>query len=187
MLIPFNPLKVAQAAAVLLKTEQGRRMSRLRLLKLLYIADRESLAERARPITGDKPVAMDHGPVLSHTYNLIKGQDFHSPQWDQFLQQAGSRDVQMVADPGVGKLTRYEIGKLQEVAARFKDANDWDIAEYTHTFEEWAKNRPGERSRNEIPLEDLLTATGRAEARDELLATARAESAFTRLISSAKR
>src|SRR5579863_1268163 len=32
MLIPFDPLKVAQAAAVLLKTEPNRCMSRLRLL-----------------------------------------------------------------------------------------------------------------------------------------------------------
>ncbi|HSZ59207.1 MAG TPA: Panacea domain-containing protein [Tepidisphaeraceae bacterium] len=93
MLIPFDPFKVTQAAAVLLKTEANRSMSRLRLLKLLYIADREALKERARPITGDRPVAMDHGPVLSHTYDLIKGTDFASPTWERYLRPVGSRDV----------------------------------------------------------------------------------------------
>ena len=71
MVIPFDTLKIVQAAAVLLKEEAGQ-MTRLRLLKLLYIADRESLAETLRPISGDDVVAMDHGPVLSSTYKLIR-------------------------------------------------------------------------------------------------------------------
>jgi hypothetical protein len=32
--------------------------------KLLYLADRESLKKTGRPITGDRVVAMEHGPVL---------------------------------------------------------------------------------------------------------------------------
>ena len=76
MILHFNITKTIQASAVLLKADPNHSMSRLRLLKLLYIADRESLTERARPITGDYPVAMDHGPVLSNTYNLIKGEDY---------------------------------------------------------------------------------------------------------------
>ena len=183
MLIPFAPIKIAQAAGVLLKAEPTKRMGRLRLLKLLYIADRESLVERARPITGDKPVAMDHGPVLSQTYNLIKGRDFASPEWDKYLRTEG-RDVELIEDPGVGKLTRYEITKLQEVSARFTESDDWTVAEITHAFPEWAKNRPEAGSAKPIPLDDLLDATGHAQHKQSLLATERAEAAFKRLISS---
>ena len=39
----FNISKAIEAAGVLLREEPSRRMSRIRLLKLLYIADRESL------------------------------------------------------------------------------------------------------------------------------------------------
>ncbi len=39
----FNFEKALQASAVLLNTAQSKRMSYLRLLKLLYIANRESL------------------------------------------------------------------------------------------------------------------------------------------------
>lgn len=39
-------------------------MSYLRMLKLLYLADRESLKETGHTITGDRVVAMEHGPVL---------------------------------------------------------------------------------------------------------------------------
>lgn len=186
MLVPFCAIKIAQAAAVLLKAEPTNRMGRLRLLKLLYIADREALAERARPITGDKSVAMDHGPVLSQTYDLIKGTDYASTEWAKYLRTEG-RDVHLIEDPGVGKLTRYEISKLQHVSARFIDSDDWTVAEITHEFPEWVKNRPEKGSSRPIPLDDLLDATGHAQDKERLLATERAESAFKRLISSVEK
>src|SRR6266480_2169456 len=100
MIIPFDPLKAAQAASVLLK-EEGGRMSRLRLLKLLYIADRESIAETLRPITGDEVVAMDHGPVLSMTYRFIcRRQAPGTAIWETYIVQDGLRDHVLVADPG---------------------------------------------------------------------------------------
>src|SRR5438105_4403367 len=61
----FNLKKTVQAAAEFLRHEPGKQMSRLRLIKLLYIADREALLETGRPITSDTIVAMKHGPVLS--------------------------------------------------------------------------------------------------------------------------
>ena len=73
MTFRFSFEKRLQAAGVLLGLD-GDRMERIRLLKLLYIADRELLAETGRTITGDRVVAMDHGPVLSQVYDLIKGQ-----------------------------------------------------------------------------------------------------------------
>ncbi len=151
MLIPFNMLKVAQAAAMLLRTDRSARMSRLRLLKLLYIADRELLAERGRPITGDRPVAMDHGPVLSRTYDLIKGEDVESSAWQQFLKPEGPRDIVVASDPGVGLLSRSEIAKLNDVAMRFEQWNDWSVAEFTHRFPEWRKSKPRKRSSLKIP------------------------------------
>jgi uncharacterized phage-associated protein len=186
MFIPFHPLKAAQAAAVLLKMETTRRMSRLRLLKLLYVADREALAERLRPIIGDRPVAMDHGPVLSHTYDLIKGQDAQSPLLEQFLRSVG-RDVEMTSDPGVGELSRYEISKLQTVAQRFQDLDDWTVAEATHAFPEWVKNRPAKGSSNFIPIDDLLAATDTLDRKREILEVESAEGAFDRLVASERK
>ena len=64
----FNFAKTLQASAVLLRRDD-KRMSRLRLLKLLYFADRELLVAKVRTITGDSVVAMKYGPVLSQTYD----------------------------------------------------------------------------------------------------------------------
>jgi len=43
-----------------------------KLLKVLYFADKEHLAQYGRLICGDSYVAMRHGPVPSGTYDLIK-------------------------------------------------------------------------------------------------------------------
>jgi uncharacterized phage-associated protein len=60
----FSEQKVAQMAAFFL--HEGRDcMPLLKLIKLLYLADRESLRLHGMPISGDLVVAMPHGPVLS--------------------------------------------------------------------------------------------------------------------------
>ena len=65
--------KTIEAAATLLRLAPYRRMSRKRLLALLYLADRESLKPTGRPIIGGRLVAMDYGPIHSEVYDFIKG------------------------------------------------------------------------------------------------------------------
>ena len=40
--------------------------------KVFFFADREHLLDWGRPISGDRYVAMEHGPVPSGIYNLVK-------------------------------------------------------------------------------------------------------------------
>src|SRR6266481_4115650 len=114
MAIRLNIPKAIQAASVLLKTDRCKRMSYLRLIKLLYIADRESLKETGRKITRDRTVAMKNGPVLSGIYDLIKGRHEAADEWSQKIRKDGYQ-VELVDDPGSGQLSRYEIKKLREV------------------------------------------------------------------------
>jgi len=158
MLIPFNTMKAIQAAAVLLKQADNRCMSRLRLLKLLYIADRQSIAETLRPITGDNVKAMDHGPVLDTIYDLITRKSEDTPLWERYITQNGLRDHQLVIDPGTGSLSEYEIIKLNAVSAERAGMKDYDIADETHKFPEWIKNQPPEGSWKPIPFQDVLDA-----------------------------
>jgi uncharacterized phage-associated protein len=184
MLTPFHLDKTIQATAALLKTSKATRMSRLRTLKLLYIAERESLKETGRTITGDRVVAMDHGPVLSTVYNLIKGQHADAATWDEFMRRDGEHDIQLLRDPGNGKLSRYEIEKISNVAERFEHYNDWALVEYTHSFPEWIKNKPESGSRRKIPLEDILTAIEMLDEKETLRQDAAGLTSVQRLFSS---
>src|SRR5262245_18254423 len=114
----LDTMKAIQAAAVLLREEHCERMGYLRLMKLLYIADRECLKEVGKPITGDRTVAMEHGPVLSNLLNIVKDEDGRSTEWRQFIRRE-TYWLELCEDPGTGELTRFEIRKLKEVAQRF--------------------------------------------------------------------
>src|SRR5437879_4780475 len=95
----FNLNKTIQAAAVLLEREPGERMNYMRLLKLLYLADRESLKDRGRPICGSPAFAMERGPVLGTVLDLIKGLDPDSDRWAEFIRK-DHYDVELEKSPG---------------------------------------------------------------------------------------
>lgn len=174
-------MKLVQATAVILRTETHAQMNYTKLLKLLYIADRESLKETERSITEDNPVAMDRGPVLSSTLNLINGCHAKAGTWERFIQRDiyNGYIVNLVADPGRGRLSRYEIAKLQEVAHRFAGQDEWDMIEHTHTFHEWQKNHVKGSSRP-IPLHDVLEAMGVADREDAIVAADKTARAYDR-------
>ncbi len=155
-------------------------MSYMRVLKLLYIADREALRETGHTITGDNAVAMKHGPVLSRLYDLIKGGNILAPQWDQYIKKDGYQ-ISLAQDPGNGTLSKYDIEKIEEVCTDHREMSDFEIVDKTHEFPEWIRNDPGESSRR-IPLEDILEAVGRADQRQAIEKDARAATSLTKLL-----
>lgn len=169
----------------MLRAEAGRRMSYLRLLKLLYIADRESLRERGRPIVGTRPVAMDYGPVLSEVLNLVKGEHADEAVWSEFIRKDGYA-VALEKDPGVLSLSRHEIARLTKTAEEYRNLDDWEIVAQTHEFDEWKNNRtPG--TSTTIPLEDILRAVGRGDEVESILEEAEETTALRRLLNSVPR
>jgi len=179
MYFHFGTRKIVEAVAVLLRSDPDHRMGRLRLLKLLYIADRESLREIGRPIVGTPLVAMDLGPVHKDVYDLIKGSHYGEEVWAQFIEPV-SLDIRLVADPGVLTLSRYEIDKLNETAATYREMEDEELATLTHGFEEWIKNHEPNTSKP-IPLEDVVRAVGRVDEEEEILKDAKRVAAFNKL------
>ena len=57
----FNERKVAQMAAFFLGRSPACRMSDFKLMKLLYLSDRQAMREFGRPISGDRLVRMTAG------------------------------------------------------------------------------------------------------------------------------
>jgi uncharacterized phage-associated protein len=159
MLIKFDTLKVTQAAGFLLKRYNGF-ITRRRLLKLLYIADRELIQQAHRPLTGDKAAAMDYGPVLTKTYDLLKGEAPGYEIWNRYIQQIAPFTHKLIEDPGIGKLSKLELGKLDEVTERYWWIDDDELSELTHAFPEWKRNQPPKGGRMCIPLEHVLEALG---------------------------
>ena len=181
MNLRFNFEKSVQAAAYLLHLDGGR-MERMRLLKLLYIADREMLSEVGRSITGDTGYAMNYGPVLSRVYNCIKGEDPNALDWEKQIQSEGHA-VRLVQNSSRDDLSRAEIGKLNEVTERFRNQDEWDISEHTHTFQEW-KDHYVKDSSASIPWEEMLKAQGASQMAESVVEDQMIADAFDNLLES---
>lgn len=135
----FDQEKTAQAAAVLTKFYGGR-LNYMKLIKLLYLGDRQSLVERGMPITGDAIVAMPHGMVVSRTLNLItEGPPrAETAQWNALISPPQNYEVALAqGEPKTDRLSRYEIRILTELAERFQHWDQWEIAKYTHDLPEY--------------------------------------------------
>jgi len=165
--------KAVQAACVLLEQTPSRSMSYLRLLKLLYVADRKAMESVHRPIIGTRVVAMRNGPLHSEVFNLIKKEHIDEPLWSEFIRKEGYLLTE-VKDPGVSELSRFEISVLTSVSEEFSQVDDWQLVEHTHCFPEWKKHYPdpAENTSQTFPLEDILDALGLAAEKSAILADA---------------
>jgi hypothetical protein len=161
----FNERKTAAAASLLLHLHgNGGRMQFIRLIKLLYLADRDAWARYGRPITGDSYYAMKQGPVLSETYNLIKAQGTQPGPWANKIEPSPGHSVKLVGEPDLGPLSNAEVAILEETHGRFRNVPTWGptglIKRLHRMLPEWKD--PGSSS-EEIDPEDILKAVGRGD------------------------
>jgi len=158
-MLKFREEKATQAAARLLQ-HRGGRMHYLKLLKLLYLADRRALVELGRPISYDLFVSMPHGPVLSRTYDLIAAEpDPESPSyWRRFISGPDAYAVQLLTDAVPSDhLSRAEEEILDRVFREFGHWDRWKLRDYTHSLPEYRD--PGGSSLP-IGIEEILLAQG---------------------------
>jgi len=140
-------------------------MPYLKLLKLLYIAEREYLAEEAKMIFGDRVVAMKFGPVLSNVYDLIKSEGDYAETWREYIHKTSGFNVILCKDPGYGDLCRAEQRKLNDVFERYGKMERFRLVELTHQFPEWLRNYQADAFSGSfpIPVEEILCAQGKRE------------------------
>lgn len=178
--VHFDTAKALQAAAALLRRESSRSMTRLRLMKLLYMANRRMLERYGRPILHGRAVAMKHGPVPSDVYALVSGSHADEPTWGKYIRSIGPRNIKLVHDVGPLNLSQAEIDILNEVTDEMAPYSDWDVAEFTHEYREWQKNYPvpTENTSHPIPLEDILEAVGMGQFAEKIVQDLKDEQAF---------
>ena len=114
----FNSRKAAQMAAVFAK-KHGGTINVLKLMKLLYLADRESMKQSGFPISFDHVVAMEHGPVLSQTLNLINGavRGSAGALWEEWISDRQEHGLTLNR-----KFSREDLDQLSDADLEVLDA-----------------------------------------------------------------
>jgi uncharacterized phage-associated protein len=160
----FDEKRAAQIAAYFLQKANGG-MPLLKLMKLMYLADRRSIQLHGHPITFDRMVSMDHGPVLSTTLNLANGSIETGPDgWDAWISDRSGHNIalnhQFTRDD-LDDLSNADLAVLDDVWETVGHLNKWQIRDYTHqNCPEW---RDPHGSSIAISMEDILTAVGQSE------------------------
>lgn len=158
MALNFREQPATEAAARLLQRAGGS-LPYMKLLKLLYLADRKALLELGRPITFDRYVSMKHGPVLSQTYDLMVAEEApgeHS-YWREYISEPHDYDVQLRGHAPRGALSPAQEEVLDAVFEEFGHMDKWKLVNVTHKLPEW-KDPHG--SSIPIALRDVLRAGG---------------------------
>lgn len=167
----LNEPKIAQMAAFFINKEGGR-IAHLKLMKLLYLSERESIRLRGMVMSGDKFVAMPQGPVLSVTLNLMDG-DIESKEngWEQWISAKENHELSLKKDinrQDLDELSDSDIEILESIWKKFGKMDKWKIRDYTHNFcSEWIDPNG---SSQEIPYQQICIALGFSKQDSEKIA-----------------
>lgn len=158
MRLRYREERATQAAARLLRLRGGT-MSYMKLLKLMYLADRKSLLQHGRPITYDRFVSMDQGPVLSQTYNLMVAEESpdRASYWRRYISEPDHYEVHLVQDAPSGELSKAQEALLEDIFRDFGRMGRWQLVDYCHTLPEWEDPHG---SSIPIAVADVLRAGG---------------------------
>lgn len=159
----FDHLKAIHAAAYLLGRSGGH-LEKLKLIKLLYLAEREHFGRYEEPLFWDELYSLPHGPICSATLNCIDMVIYRSDA-ENYIFLSGNRNVHRVrgvCDNALDHLSDVDRAVLDDVwqehgsktASQLRNFTHQHCAEYTET----------DRSRVAISYESILSATGSSMA-----------------------
>ena len=169
----FNERKAAQVATWFLRQNSGS-MAHLKLIKLMYLAEREAMHKYGVLITGDRFVSMDQGPVPSSTLSFLNGEKRNGDDgWDKWISDKADHQVALVdraKTASLDELSAAEIEVLGDVWQRFGQMGKWALVDYLHDAKNCPEWKDPEGSSLPIPYAQIFQAFGRSPDDAALLA-----------------
>ncbi|MCX6011552.1 MAG: Panacea domain-containing protein [Chloroflexi bacterium] len=156
----YNETKATQVTALLLKLSGGE-MDYAKCIKLIYGIEREALKRWLRPVIYDDLYSLPYGQVVSKTLDLAEPQNQPARSfWGEYLRTYNDT-IRLIKECGIEKLSRAEIGLVEEIYEENKDKTPRQLFDEHHNpilFPEWKD--PG-RSRIPTKYSDLLRILGK--------------------------
>ena len=130
----------------------GQKIDEMKLHKLMYFAQRESLIQTGEPLFDAEFQGWRFGPVLPALREVYKANDF-----------APLEELELGADQAA----------LDAVFDEYAESDSWNLSLLSHGEICWKRSRKGiaphESSSNPIPLEDIRADADRMKKRRALL------------------
>lgn len=164
-------VRIVQALAYLLSLDDNGKMERIKLIKLLWAADRYHMRKYGRTISESRYLAMPHGPVCSLALDIAK----LTPEFalaDEDLEYISTyftsddKHTSMSKSPGDDRLSKSDKLMLKRAFDTFNDIGTFRLADkISHDYPEWKKYAAmfdgGSRSSKPIDKADFFKNPGR--------------------------
>lgn len=145
--------EVASYISMRYQKEYGKRIDEMKLHKLLYFAQRESLVQLNTPLFSEKFQAWKYGPVLVPVRHLYKDEQLDTP----------------LAEDTIKKYSKI----FEKVFSQYMVKDSWSLSTLTHGEYSWKHAREGvpdeENSTNEMDIEDIRLDAQRIKIRRYML------------------
>jgi len=155
----FKEEKTTHAAAYLLH-KAGGTMHYLKLVQLMYLADRAMYDRYEFSMTGDKPISTDHGIMLSATLDLMLGQN-PSDIWSSHISTVKDDELSLVINIEPTKLGRLSRGNreiMDEIFVQYGHKSIQEVCKATKGLPEWEDPHGGSKP---VEIAAILVALGK--------------------------
>jgi len=114
-LIGFRSEKAAQAASYFAQAEGGR-IDKLKLIKLLYLAERESIKKRGHPMFYDEFYSLVHGPICSNSLRALN-KEIDESLWREYIVISDKKNIRSAKKRDPAELKQFSPADRKILAA----------------------------------------------------------------------
>lgn len=137
----FDYRKAVQAVNYFARKYPETRINKMKVLKLLWAADRYHLRSYGRTVLEDNYVGMKYGPVASTTRDILEKNSYLSEEvsyMSRYLKEEGN-DVSSIAEVDEKEFSKTDKEALDFAFVKFGGLDQFGLAELTHDYPEWER------------------------------------------------
>jgi len=129
-------------------------IDRLKLVKLIWLADRIHLNKHGRTITKDTYYALPHGPIASQTLNL-------SNKSKENFYTIDKQNITAIKEFDANYFSKSDLEILEFVWDNYKEMSSTELRNFSHNFPEWKRFKkeledPEKLNRYSIVMDDFF-------------------------------
>jgi len=143
--------------------KEGGAIDKMKVLKLIWLADRYHLRKYGRPITNDRYFAMEFGPVASTVKDLIGFSMLGKEELvylSKYLKKKNENTVTTVNETNCKVFSQTDIEALNKIYEEYGEYGPLYLSRISHRFPEWLKHEETLKSkvslREDIQYKDFF-------------------------------
>lgn len=159
---------IVQSIYYLLRKNNGKSLDKIKIIKLMYLADKYHLLKYGRTITNDNFYAMPNGPIGSVTLDILNFSNTEAFNIDEgnytkkYIEKKGTyafvaKDVKC----DFNRLSKSDKEVLDFIFDNFAKMDKWALVDFTHKYPEWKRYenlfKHNKTLREVIPVENVLS------------------------------